>query len=272
MGFQSGQAVFLGDGQEVEYIAGHTGEHVVRAILNAEDEEPRYGRPLTVYEVFAEAPVARYNDQVVKAREELAEVKAALKAARDEKRQLETETKARATAFARHRALDCLEDFVEGRITHVVVESTYNASIQTFEQAFSDTDHRGRVDGIKLVSLLGRSNGNLAWNVNRYYDGSGSNTTIHPARSFEEAKEIWLGVFEHAMAEYRAKTGYMHGFNYWIESAALAGVEVPIDLAKRWYQSSMDGAEANLTKAREKLALNEAALAQAKAKLAAVSA
>lgn len=271
MGFQNGQAVFLGDGQEVEYIAGHTGEHVVRAILNAEDEEPRYGRPLTVYEVFAEAPVAKYNDQVVKAREELAAIKAALTAAREEKRQLETEAKARAASFARHRALDRLEDFVEGRITHVVVESTYNASIQTFEQAFTDTDHRGRVDGIKLVSLLGRSNGDLTWNVNRYYDGSGSNTTIHPARSFEEAKEIWLGVFEHAMAEYRAKTGYMHGFNYWIESAALAGADVPADLAERWYQGSVESAETNLTKAREQLALNETALTQAKAKLDAVT-
>ncbi len=272
MGFENGQTVFLSDGQEVEYIAGSAGEHVVRSVFGGEDNEPSYGRPFIVYEVFAEAPVAKYDEQVVKARAELAELEAAVMAARDEKRQMEAEAKARAAAFSRHRALDRLEDFIEGRITHVVVESTYGASIQTFQEAFTDTDHRGRVDGIKLVSLFGRSNGDLAWNVNRYYDGSGSNTTIHPARSFDEAKEIWLVVFERAMAEYRAKSGHMHGFNYWNECAAKAGVDLPADLAARWYKDGLEIAETNLAKARENLMLTEAALLQAQAKLSAVPA
>ena len=96
--------------------------------------------------------------------------------------------------------LDTLFAFMSGQITHIIIEKYSDFQIVSLIDAVKDTDnHYGRisVDGLKLVTLFGcRSDGtrykddrtfNLTWRINRYCDGSGSNTTVHPCRSYEEA-------------------------------------------------------------------------------------
>ncbi len=46
---------------------------------------------------------------------------------------------------------------------------------------------RVRYDGLKLLTLFGKSDGNLEFRINHYSDGSGSNTRIFPFLSHEDA-------------------------------------------------------------------------------------
>ena len=80
-----------------------------------------------------------------------------------------------------------LLNFLEGRITHTV-EHGYSYKIRGFSESLENND---RYDtDIKLMTLYGKSNGDLEYRINQYCDGSGSSTSISPAQSFKEAKEI----------------------------------------------------------------------------------
>jgi len=263
--FAKGDTVFLSDGQEVEYIAGSVGEHVVRPILNDVDDEPHYGRPFTVYEVFVEAPVAKYDERIAKLRAEVEELEAKAKAARTASQDFERGERERRERLRTHDSLQRLDDLLAGRITHAVVAEYCGASIQTFDEVLVYRRDNGREEGLKLLTLFGKSGGDLTWGVNRYYDGSGSNQTIYPACSYEEALEIWTRLWDAAMAEFRTKTGYMHGLNYWIEAGKKVGVELPADVAERWYAHAVASAEEALAKARSDIAKKEKELATRRA-------
>ena len=80
---------------------------------------------------------------------------------------------------------DTLVKFLNGEITHLVIDQ-YKYSIETLVDAVSPNDRYD--DDIKLITLFGRSKGELEFRINDYSDGSGGNKTILPCGSFQEAK------------------------------------------------------------------------------------
>ena len=80
---------------------------------------------------------------------------------------------------------ETLIKFLNGEITHVVT-GQYRYEIKTLVDAVSPHDRYD--DDIKLITLFGRSKGDLEFRINGYSDGSGGSTTIIPCRSFQDAK------------------------------------------------------------------------------------
>ena len=80
---------------------------------------------------------------------------------------------------------DTLVKFLNGEITHLVIDQ-YKYSIETLVDAVSPNDRYD--DDIKLITLFGRSKGDLEFRINGYSDGSGGSKTIIPCGSFQEAK------------------------------------------------------------------------------------
>src|SRR3546814_12346728 len=78
-----------------------------------------------------------------------------------------------------------------GQITHLFVAGYYPEIISwTDSNKVYDADsfyHHARLEGIKLVSLMGKSDGDLSYRLHEYRDGSGSSTTIYPCTSYEAA-------------------------------------------------------------------------------------
>lgn len=87
--------------------------------------------------------------------------------------------------------LETLKAFMAGEITHLFVAG-YSPEIISWkdDNKVYDEDsfyHHARLEGIKLVSLMGKSDGDLSYQLNKYRDGSGSSKTVYPAKSYETA-------------------------------------------------------------------------------------
>lgn len=102
-------------------------------------------------------------------------------------------------------AVERIRSFLSGEYTHIVIPGwrveilEYNA--ETFAYAETGSWREGqRLDGIQLVSLWGAAHGNerrgLTWRVNRWRDGSGSDSEFIPCKSLEEAKQVAFNVID----------------------------------------------------------------------------
>lgn len=80
-----------------------------------------------------------------------------------------------------------LQDFMKGEIKYIVWTG-YDPEILDFDEKLISTDRYSDVS-FKLISLCGRSDGNLEWRINSCYDGSGSSNVFFPAKTKEDAIE-----------------------------------------------------------------------------------
>lgn len=95
-------------------------------------------------------------------------------------------------------SLATLEDFVAGRITHVLMDTEYGSCrIKPFDDITrSDDSSWSGEDAIKLLSLFGRADGTLQWRIHQYYDHSGCTHIIIPARGLAEAQRMAQELFD----------------------------------------------------------------------------
>lgn len=95
-----------------------------------------------------------------------------------------------------------LIDIVSGNIKFVVYVGYDGMSIakhKEFEESISYFDRYGsniRFDGIKLLSLFGRSDGDLAFKINRYGDGSGGDEEVVFIKTEDELKTHYLNTIK----------------------------------------------------------------------------
>jgi hypothetical protein len=82
-----------------------------------------------------------------------------------------------------------LSMFLSGEITHLVYMG-YNYKIVDFMSAISSDKNETYDQELKLLSLFGRSNGDLSWSIGQYSDHSGSFKRAIPCASFVQAKNV----------------------------------------------------------------------------------
>jgi hypothetical protein len=254
--FQPRQTVYLPNGQEAEYVAMIDGQHAVRIIYDVEGngyDEPPYSYPddrVTItHQVFAKAPVERFDAQVLAMQAKHAELAREVAELRNEVSQIERNRKAMQKAAEKYPEIQDALDFVEGRITHVVQRPSYGGvRVLSVKDALEDRDTefgRVRVNGLKLLCLFGMDTaGKQLWKVNHYRDGSGSVwTTIWPARSEAEARAKVQDLMDVAMASFRAG-----GEKWWIGHINIADtleanpwMDVPEDWAA--YRAAQEEAQ-----------------------------
>jgi hypothetical protein len=147
--------------------------------------------------------------------ERLKQIEARKKEAEREREKLDAELrKTRATAkehiaaikaFTRgalREQLQTAEMFVAGEITHIVWERYRGIEICPFDGTLVDT-WDGRIEGVRLVSLFGRSDGQMDWRINEYRDGSGSWCTFVPACGEEEALRIAQEMYDASVGAWK---------------------------------------------------------------------
>jgi len=99
--------------------------------------------------------------------------------------------------------LATLEAFAEGKITHLVESASYSGpTIAPFDEKLADY-WDGRVEGIKLLTLFGESDGSLSWRLNQYSDGSGGRHEVIPVWSYDEAVSIVQGLHDARIQAWR---------------------------------------------------------------------
>ena len=213
--FEPGQTVYLPDGREAQYLLANGQEHLVRIIYEAEGsyDEPPYSYPsdkiTTTREVYASAPVEVWDKQVLAKREQVRELDRQLTAKRAEIADAERSKIEMEKAAAKYPCIQQALDFIEGRITHVVIHGYGGAEIKTLQEAFEDVDTWGvrrKFEGMKLLNLFGtdEKGRSVAWGLNQYRDGSGSlKYQIDPAHSEVHAKQIVTKLLVEALETWR---------------------------------------------------------------------
>jgi len=265
--FNYGDEVYSADGQLVSYVAACPGGHVVSDLYGDGEDEPRIVSDSTFItkRVSKEPPVEAKNAEIAALDAQIVEKNEALKTLRQTIAAEEKAAKARHAELAKWSGLKTLEDFIAGRITHLVFCDNYNGpTIQTFADgmAYVDDDRyaKNKINGMKLLTLFGDSKGNLTWEIYKYRQPSSSTDyEVRPATSYEEAVEIARTYWNAEMDDRRAK-GYTPG-GYWVKNGTAIGFEVPADLAEKMRAIELTNAKDHLAKAEAELATRRAALA-----------
>lgn len=262
--FEQGEIVYTKDGQEVEYIAALEGDHVVGVMFEREEGEPYRGEPFIVSMVYATAPTPRYEKRIV-------DLRAEIETLEDQKRTLEREKRAlqegdldRKKRVMQHAAVARIDDFLAGKITHFVYHQ-YEYRITSREEAlaYKQSDYEKIPTGVKLLTLFGKTNGDLEWQLWHYSDGSGNPREVIPCFSEEEAKGVLRNKMEEAYAKWRAEPKSLYYAEIAVKAAKQYGFEVPEDVADAVKQESVKSRTESRDKAKKAFDEAEVALAEA---------
>lgn len=189
------QEIFVSSGQEFP-----SGKNFVVTSLHDKPAESWKAKSLRELE-------ERYRVQKAKLERELEDHDKRLRVAID-KAKSRTESLLRFSANSGDGQLETLKKFMAGEITHLYI-SGYSPEIVDFvdgNEPYSIDNWSGRmkVEGMKLVSLFGRSDGSLSYRLSRYSDGSGGWKEIFPACSYEEALSLAQADFDEQSVAYLA--------------------------------------------------------------------
>lgn len=124
------------------------------------------------------------------------------------------------------------------------VVSVYSDEVYAIKKApeFYDNDYRER--GLKLLTLFGRSGGNLEWGINNYRDGSGTWQEAYPAYSEEEAEQIRIDRISEKLAE-ATPDNISHTMRV-VRVSLKAGIEVPEDVLKAFHAKEEESKNSNI--------------------------
>lgn len=243
---QAGDEVFGLQGEAATYLAVAEGGHAVQLIYDQEGE-PYAGEVALWQRVFREPPVQQLHDEIARLEKRRDEVRTELYAAEDARRNIDRDSKERLERIKQHKGLEQLDLFLAGKITHLVLCGGWSdMKIVEAKDELTEHDRYSRHNKLKLLSLFGDSNGDLAWGLSRYSDGSdGSPARVMPAVSHEHALELVRAELDARLKELR-KQGVSERIGEterFFNDAQRFGVDVPDDVAAavrahRWRASA----------------------------------
>lgn len=227
----TGAECWTESGRKAVYAGEIDGQKFVRIMMERDDEDGVEEWPsekLTpVSRVFDAEPTEVLSPRLVAAQEQLSKLLAEAQEARKslhEAQKLERDARAAAVKFPE---IQTAVDFLEGRITHCVVEDYSSVEIKPLSEVLDTKDEYNRRPdgGLKMLALFGYDKGKPPrWAINRYSDGSGSWTTITPCVGIEAAQAMVSGMLEAALGLWRS--GEKH---HSVHKFAKTGLPMPQD-------------------------------------------
>lgn len=275
----AGETVYDEYGQEYEYLCAHGGAHILRTIRET-DEGPVLGDPVELYRVFRKPPGDRFAQGAAQSRAELESALAELAEVQDQLRTIKAERDATLKRFGAHPVLQPVVDFLDGTITHVATVGNYGygLKIQTVEEALAPAEHNARQNGeVRLLALYGGyakgrgwNQDSLSWQLNRYRDGSGDNTTCILGTSEENVRERLQAFLDTAFPQRGVyNEGTLAG---WADDAMKLGLRVPEALVAVVEKRREDILKNRRSQAERAIKDAENAAERARAELAALGA
>lgn len=246
-----GRTVWGRDGRCAEYVARSDHGHFVRPIATFTDwEGDEHVAPTDAIEVWTSiypaAPKHKVDVELQALKDQIATAKRELSDLGGQKTEAQRDYLAVVKELQGHEILKNLLAVMRGDFTHVV---NYGR-ISTFEEACTYKEDYGRKQAFRLISFAPDGGGKLAWHVNDWSDGSGTDRPVVLCRSIDEAKDA-------AKAYHLARLGQYEFEKYphlWVEaakSAASEGYELTEEVLALAAQAERNAAEEKLSKARE---------------------
>lgn len=250
--FTPGQTVYLPNGRECVYVskAGDV-KHVVQGlVMDSETEETTTSEPFIVSRVLPFEPEDVFGPETNRSAAELDKIRTELIAARKELAEFNTLNTDRMTRLKQHKGLERLDDFLSGKITHYVeVHYSGIAITDPAKVAAPDIDKKAT----KLLTLFGKSNGELNWRLSYYSDGSGGSHQVYPFCSLEEAQEKVREIIKAWCEEFRADPRKLGEACKAAENAKRFGFDIPEDIAQAVHANAVKNAEERIASIRAEL-------------------
>jgi len=162
--------------------------------------------------------------------------------------------------YAQYKALQRLDDFIDGKITHYAIIPDYRyqkAHIMAFSDA-KDSDET-RYNRTRLLCLFGKSDGNLAWGLNHYTDWSGGSQNVIPCTSYEQALDC--------IREYVTGCTDKEPSEGVVDTAKKYGIELPVAYVAQYYKNMITEKQETIYNNRKAIEVAEIEIENIKAKL-----
>lgn len=217
------QEIFVSAGQEIP-----SGENFVVKSLHDAPAESWKEKNLRELE-------ARYESDRKKLQTQIDDQERRLCLERD-KAKLQTSALLQFVKNSDESQLETLKSFMAGQITHLFVAG-YSPEIISWKDSNKvyDVDsfyHHARLDGIKLVSLMGKSDGDLSYRLHEYRDGSGGcGKTIYPTTSYEAALAMAQAQLDEDGEAYVSGGSQYLNVETWRK---IEGIVIPPAVIERW--------------------------------------
>lgn len=193
---------FLNDGRKVVVVGQlNNVESIVQEIFVTEsgDEVPS-GERFTTKSLHDE-PVLSFKAKQAKAEElHLERVRKEYDEANRKKKEIYAELKGYQTILksvkqftenVQEEELEVFTQFLTGTIEYLVMDTySFEPPVRLIDSLiYYETRYGGErtFDGVRLLNVLGASNGDLSYRISRYSDGSGSSVIVHPFTNKEDA-------------------------------------------------------------------------------------
>ena len=192
---------YLSDGRKVALVGKLNNEEwIVQEVFVTEagDEIPS-GERFTAKSLH-DAPVESWKDRDVRKKEQrIKELEANYDRIQSNLKQAKLDDQVRSDIKRSLKSLaskmsgdsfEVLEKFLCGEINWLVKDGYSLELPQPFDKAVLSADNWSgarRYEGLKLISLFGKSNGDLCYRLHQYGDSSGGSCEIRPFETFESA-------------------------------------------------------------------------------------
>lgn len=222
---------YLPDGQAVEVISETpSGIVVCRIFEDTDTGDVVRGKVEIVGKVYDKAPVERMDNEFVALQSNIDDLHKKQAEASKAFQEAKAAIEAQKAKLGRVEKLRMLEDFIDGKITHYVEFCGWSEpKIIPLKDTVSEY---GDGKMLRLLTLFGNSNGNLAWKLNRYRDGSGCDTEVFPVTSEAEALVLIKNRLQNEADESLSKPKESI-----IKAAEKYGVDLPCGYANLFYEN-----------------------------------
>lgn len=266
--FEPGDVAYTIAGNKVEVQAVTTdGRYAVAPLLMWDGQdyeaEPILGATEFVDRLSKSVPTRVKVAEIAKMDEEIAGRKAELQSVRDEIAKATAERRGLVEKLKQVPVLRRIDDYIEGRFTHLVLLSRYGSDVVVKELKAALSDDGKLYSGdLRLLALLGNRSGDLSWGLNTYKDGSGDYRGVLLCQSLEEANQEASIVVAKGLEEAWRDThkSYLEG---WITSADRFGVIISPQIREWQHQRKLAAAQQARDKAKAEFDRAETALSAA---------
>jgi len=141
--------------------------------------------------------------------------------------------------------LDQLISFISGSSKFIVMDAYGDIEMSDYDTSITDKEY-GRFESLRLLSIFGRTDGQLEFRKNDYSDGSGSWRTVVPCETKEEALEILKERFYKKLTE-KGATSYL------LKTAEKYNLEIPYSILKVYKDKEKEAVLKNIQQQEEQL-------------------
>jgi len=245
--------LFDESGHEYRVIELQKGQQLVYAQVWGEDDETYDGELRIVAEsaLHNSPPSQKLQAHIAELCNIRNELLAEIGTLRQELKSFESEANDRLAKLKQHKSLKLLEDYLAGRITHYVEIRSYGPpAIIALKDTTVDEGWSYR-EKLKLLSLFGRSDGNLEWGLNRYSDGSGCDSNVFPCTSYHEAIEVTKRLFaEHEKSALTTENRFSHE---WVSQAEKYGITLTPEYLSRLEEEKTENKQRKIAQLQSQL-------------------